>query len=179
MRENTIKNYNSLCEKARNIIGKHCFYNPKYSEDIIINEEHVRLTPIEQIMYYGLEYLNYELSYIFQNIKLFLNFEKQVSIFYGEKKYIVDFIIKDCIANGERYELKKPLIIECDGFDSHSTKEQLNNDNERENNLKCLGYSILRFTGSKIFNNIDECLFIILHYILGENEELEKLRNGE
>lgn len=179
MVDNKIKNYNKLCDKAKMIIGEHCLSNPYYAGICEIDDRQIKLTPIEQIMYYGLEYFNYKLSYIFQNIKIKLNFETQTKIRFGEKTYYADFVIRDCVANGELYVFTKPLIIECDGYESHSTRQQFNNDNERENNLKLLGYSILRFTGSKIYNDVIDCLENMIFYIFKENEKLFNMCRGE
>jgi very-short-patch-repair endonuclease len=50
------------------------------------------------------------------------------------------------------------LVIECDGNDFHEkTKEQVKKDKQRDRELTNLGYKILRFSGSEIFNNPTAC----------------------
>ena len=100
-----------------------------------------------------------------------LYFEPQYEIQTKNKKYIVDFLIF-----GDEYIntfLKKDfkLIIECDGYDFHQkTKKQVNYDNQREYDLKMEKYDILRFSGSKIYNEPIKCANEILNYIREKNE---------
>ena len=49
------------------------------------------------------------------------------------------------------------VIIECDGCDSHKTKEQILHDSKRDRFLARNGYVVLRFTGSEINSDPDEC----------------------
>ena len=44
----------------------------------------------------------------------------------------------------------KNFIIECDGFSFHSTRSQINNDNDRTLFLSAHGYTVIRYTSSKI-----------------------------
>lgn len=70
---------------------------------------------------------------------------------FGDKekhsRYRVDFILKDA-----------RLIIELDGYDYHYTKEQLKNDAIRQRYLTRAGYSVIRFTGSEIYQNVKSCV---------------------
>jgi len=100
-----------------------------------------------------------------------LYFEPQYEIQTENKKYIVDFLIfGDEFVNSF---LKKDfqLIIECDGYDFHQkTKKQVDYDNQREYDLKMEKYEILRFSGSKIYNEPIKCANEILNYIREKNE---------
>lgn len=49
------------------------------------------------------------------------------------------------------------LIVECDGFDYHSSKEQLTKDRKRDRKLDRLGWKVMRFTGSEIYADSDIC----------------------
>lgn len=95
-----------------------------------------------------------------------LFFETQMEIAYKKKKYYGDIGIY-----GDKYInsfLKEDfvLIIECDGYEFHQkTKKQVENDNKREYDIKMLGYNILRFSGSEIYNNVDLCVDKILNYL--------------
>lgn len=62
-------------------------------------------------------------------------------------RYRVDFILKDA-----------RLIIELDGHEFHSTKEQLEKDAIRQRYLTRAGYSVIRFTGKEINRNPRECV---------------------
>lgn len=68
--------------------------------------------------------------------------------------YRVDFLIK-----------KFNLIIELDGHEYHKSKLQRTNDAQRERNLKLAGYEVIRFTGTEIHNDIEDCINYVLKYI--------------
>jgi len=75
--------------------------------------------------------------------------EPQVTI----DKYRVDFRI----LFPKNPKLK--IIIECDGHNFHEkTKEQAIRDKKRDRNLTKLGFKILRFSGSEIYNNVEDCV---------------------
>ena len=118
-------------------------------------------SPIEKILAVALVIKTQETLY----------FEPQVEIKTKNKKYIVDFLIfGDEIVNTY---LKKDfqLIIECDGYNFHQkTKKQVDYDNQREYDLKMEKYEILRFSGSKIYNEPMKCAEEIMAYIKEHNE---------
>lgn len=62
-------------------------------------------------------------------------------------RYRVDFILKDA-----------RLIIELDGHEYHSTKEELENDAIRQRYLSRAGYTVIRFTGREINKNPSACV---------------------
>jgi very-short-patch-repair endonuclease len=62
-------------------------------------------------------------------------------------RYRVDFILKDA-----------RLIIELDGHEFHSTREQLEKDAIRQRYLTRAGYSVIRFTGREINRNAEACV---------------------
>ena len=43
------------------------------------------------------------------------------------------------------------IIVECDGFEFHSTKEKFKSDRQRDRAFKARGYDVLRFSGSEIW----------------------------
>jgi hypothetical protein len=67
----------------------------------------------------------------------------------GEKhsRYRVDFLLKDA-----------RLIIELDGHEYHSTKEQLEKDAIRQRYLSRAGYTVIRFTGREINRSAADCV---------------------
>lgn len=62
-------------------------------------------------------------------------------------RFRVDFILKDA-----------RLIIELDGHEYHSTKEQLEKDAVRQRYLTRAGYAVIRFTGREINRNPADCV---------------------
>lgn len=44
------------------------------------------------------------------------------------------------------------LIVECDGFEYHSSKEMFSKDRKRDRTLQLRGYKVLRFSGQEIYN---------------------------
>lgn len=58
------------------------------------------------------------------------------------------------------------LCIECDGHDFHErTKEQAQRDREKDREIQRRGFSILRFTGSEIYQNPASCAEQILFFV--------------
>jgi very-short-patch-repair endonuclease len=62
-------------------------------------------------------------------------------------RYRVDFLLKDA-----------RLIIELDGHDYHSSKEQLEKDAIRQRYLSRAGYTVIRFTGREINRSAANCV---------------------
>ena len=121
-------------------------------------------SPIEQILCVAL--------YI--KTKGTLYFEPQMEINCGKKTYYADIgIYGDEIVNSYLND-NFVLIIECDGYEFHQkTKKQVEYDNKREYDIKLLGYDILRFSGSEIYNDVDECVIKILNYISSKGKKNE------
>lgn len=53
------------------------------------------------------------------------------------------------------------LIIECDGKEFHSTPYASQYDRSRQQAIEALGYRVLRFTGTEIWNDLDGCVAAI------------------
>lgn len=58
------------------------------------------------------------------------------------------------------------IVVECDGYDQHKTKEQMAADCKRERYLVAHGYTVIRFTGSEINGNPDGCAKELMEMIL-------------
>jgi very-short-patch-repair endonuclease len=54
-------------------------------------------------------------------------------------------------------------LIECDGRDFHSTKDQLANDRAKDDLAAKEGVALFRFSGSEIFRDGRDCVRRILH----------------
>ncbi|MFN4152712.1 MAG: endonuclease domain-containing protein [Candidatus Sericytochromatia bacterium] len=57
------------------------------------------------------------------------------------------------------------LAIYCDGFQYHYDKDSVIKDRKQDRTLQLLGYKVLRFTGSEIVGNVDECIWEIKYFI--------------
>ena len=73
------------------------------------------------------------------------------SVFVFKRQYIIDEYIVDFIC------LERKLIIELDGK-YHSTGEQQELDNIREQRLKAMDFRLLRFTNEEVLCNNDSVL---------------------
>jgi very-short-patch-repair endonuclease len=60
--------------------------------------------------------------------------------------YIADFLYLD------RY------VIEVDGHDYHSSKEQMQHDYSRDRYMKKKGYEVMRFTGTEVYREANNCV---------------------
>ena len=117
------------------------------------------LTPLEQIFFVGNTILG-------KNLYLL----PQTEIRTNGKRYIADFVVEGFLDWQDRelvgdLLLKKPLVIELDGKEYHSTKKQMNYDYARENDLKLAGYDVMRFTGSQVYNDIYGCVQKVFEYV--------------
>ena len=83
-------------------------------------------------------------------------FYSQEEVHAGGHDYQVDFILSiyDMIFEGDKpvYDWETRLAVECDGWDWHSSKKQINYDNRRDQDLLIYhDLPTIRFTGSEIF----------------------------
>lgn len=119
------------------------------------------LTPIEKIMYAILTRIQDCFNEAYDS-EIQINFIPQEKI----GRYRVDFVVEASFSDDK-------VIIECDGHDYHEkTKEQAKHDKERDRYLTSLGYKILRYTGSEIYNDfikIEKELSILLEVPLGKS----------
>lgn len=71
-------------------------------------------------------------------------------------EYRVDFLIYGVTAECDDRSTwgRVKLIVECDGHDFHEkTKQQAKRDKKRDRTLMAMGYHVMRFTGSEIWND--------------------------
>lgn len=69
--------------------------------------------------------------------------------------YRTDIAIMDAT---EPFEKARVMIVECDGHDFHErTKEQARRDKKRDRFFQSMGIKVLRFTGSEIWADPDQC----------------------
>ena len=80
----------------------------------------------------------------------------------GKKKYYVDLYFEI-----DSWTENVGVVVECDGYEFHQkSKKQVEYDNEREYEIKKCGFDILRFSGSKIYNDPFKCANDIFDYLL-------------
>lgn len=98
------------------------------------------------------------------------------------KSYRVDFYIDNDWMKYGTYG----LIVECDGHEFHEkTKEQVNRRNDRDLELKNIGYDILHLSGSQIYNNPMKYAYYVIDYfkktVVIDDElkkEMERMMDG-
>ena len=79
---------------------------------------------------------------------------------YGIKYYVLDF-----------YCPSLKLAVEIDGDSHFESNESIDYDKERENFLKSLGISIIRFTNQEVIENLEK----VINKIIGKVKELQKI----
>ncbi len=117
-------------------------------------------SPIEKILYVAVDIVY--LLRIDEFRDWYFYFMPQHEIEDNGRNYRVDFCL--CL---EQFDTSYDIVVECDGYQFHQkTKQQVKNDNEREMRLKLLGYDVLRFSGSQIYENPIKCANDILDFAL-------------
>lgn len=95
-------------------------------------------------------------------------FKTVIHIQYPVSSYRVDFLIEQFKHDPESkdgFGFSRAVIVECDGHEFHEkTKQQAKRDRQRERAIQALGYQILRFTGSEIFNDPFKCAEEVLRF---------------
>ena len=183
----TCKDFLNLCDKAKALIYDY-INRDNEAEEVLSTLDcygllQYSISPIEQIFYisfylYCLQF--YELNDLYDysvefgipiHAMLMEEITPQKKVKYLDKTYIVDFVIdfSKLNLNGQCVYPKLNKLkyaIELDGFDYHSKKDQMNYDYHRENNLKLLGYNVIRFTGSQVFNSPYSCFDTLISLIM-------------
>lgn len=126
-------------------------------------------SPIEQIFLIELleNTRNYSFNKKIKELKYdFLDLRVQEEI----GKYRVDFsLYLNELGKTPRKKTVKHFVIELDGHDFHEkTKEQVQRDKEKDRFLISEGYTVIRFTGSEIFNNCEEKVHEFLDIVYKE-----------
>ncbi len=96
--------------------------------------------------------------------------ERQWEFTVDRKKYYLDFALM--CKNGK-------IDVECDGDSYHSSKEQIQHDNERNNLLTKKKWQVLRFNTNDIIKKIDYTVDTIMETIdkYGGIEEINQINN--
>ncbi|MCJ7445993.1 MAG: DnaJ domain-containing protein [Methanotrichaceae archaeon] len=66
------------------------------------------------------------------------------------------------------------VAIEIDGQEYHKTREQRTHDAEKEQNLRLDGWDFIRFTGTQLYKNADQCVDVAVKLIWKRLDEITK-----
>jgi len=135
--------------------------------DSLINCE----SPIEQLLSLEMDRLGIELIYLFNPAIDVLGMTRQAEIVAGNHKYRADFLIEVHYKHPKDTLVK--FVIECDGFDYHSSKAQMKNDYARTRALQESGYEVIKFTGSEIYLSACRCARSVLRAMVNKSEILK------
>lgn len=164
--------FQKLCGKAQELIFEaYENKNINFQAYWCSNEQLFGMTPIEQVYYVAFLIYQYSEFEFPQKFKLSFFPSPQAEIKCKNKTYRTDFLFEDFLQFSGITYFYNPVIVECDGFEYHSTKQQRNADTERENDLKMNGYKVIRFTGSQIYKDPYFCVMQTIKFIYDENKE--------
>jgi very-short-patch-repair endonuclease len=127
------------------------------AEKINEGNHHPKILDIHPDKKKAIEDINKINSYIECN--LYMNFIQETSkyVLQPQEKiagYRVDFLVKET-----------NIVVECDGYEHHKTKEQITNDCKRQRELTKLGYTIVRFSGTEINRDCKACVSELIEII--------------
>lgn len=128
-------------------------------------------SPIEQLLSLEIERIGLEMIVYFNPSIDVLGITRQAEIAASGSKYRVDFLIEVHYMQPKDRLIK--FVVECDGFDYHSSKEQMKSDYVRTRKLQENGYEMLKFTGTEIYNSAYKCAREILRAIVNKSELLK------
>ena len=118
-------------------------------------------SPIEKLFYLAFNIFRFNEGFN-TDFDRYLDLEPQYEIIRASgKKYRADFYLTHEFQIPEQ----KGLIIECDGHEFHEkTKEQVAYNNERDMELKKMGYDVLHFNGRQIYIDPIKCANDVYNY---------------
>ena len=180
------KQFDGLCDRAKELLFDWMLSYRDCGEaiDCICNGDMLnnKFSPIEQI--FNICYLrnittqaprDKEIDGVPIDVIFHCEFVAQEAIIINQKDktYIADFVIDFSRKTYDEeyvYPTIKNLkyVIELDGHEYHSDKEQVNHDYEREQDLQMAGYKVIRFTGSQVYNNPYDCVDKLLKIIIND-----------
>lgn len=117
-------------------------------------------SPIEQALFLALRQIK---GWVEEKIYVeAVALEPQYQVKTKTKTYYLDFLLGVLLKDNTQIL----LAIECDGHDFHEkTKEQARKDRQRERDLTANGYTVIRFTGSEIYEDPYKCAYEIFSLI--------------
>jgi very-short-patch-repair endonuclease len=153
--EEIIEGYNQLPESVQKFIGEHVVQELNQ----MVGRAESCHSPIEQLLGLALEE-RMDKSLPRRTEDHFMHSQEVIKV--GEKEYRVDFFL--AVKHKGEY---KGFIVECDGHDFHErTKEQAKKDKQRDRDLTKAGFTVIRFTGSEIYESPFVCAFEVVNIII-------------
>lgn len=123
-------------------------------------------SPIEQLFLIALKDLLKNLPTFYPDMDYVIVPQHKITI--GRRNFQTDFLL---LINDFTKNIQFATAIECDGHEFHEkTKEQVRNDRSRERKFLKEGLEMIRFSGSEIYENPDNCAM--------EVWEIAKVRMG-
>lgn len=122
-------------------------------------------SPIEQIFFVAILSIIHE-KYLFHTLGISIEIISQQDISVNGYNYVPDFSFRVYLTEIDKklsfysnYDnFISSVCVECDGKDFHQkTNIQISNGNRKSNNMQVSGHTILKFSGSDIFNYPYEC----------------------
>jgi hypothetical protein len=116
---------------------------------------------------------DYAVLFDFRGAQIFGDIESDTTVrirpqvLFGE--YRIDLLVSMQLIEGPENEIRvinKLVVVECDGFDFHRSKEQACRDRQRDRYLQSLGLPVLRFAGSEIWGDVFRCAGSVLSFLL-------------
>jgi hypothetical protein len=118
------------------------------------------------------------INFGFGSERFILRFYTQQNIQIATKQYRADFLFT---LERQEWPFDPPpndvehlrLVVEIDGHDFHEkTREQASRDKSRDRQMISKGYTVFRFTGSDVFNNVEGVVGEIISFIDDRVQEI-------
>lgn len=127
------------------------------AEKINEGNHHPKILDIHPDKKKALEDINKINSYIECN--LYMKFTETTNKYILQPQYKIDNCKADFWVVGTN------ILVECDGYDYHKTKEQIAGDCNRQRKFMKLGYDVIRFSGTEINSNCEKCVNELIEII--------------
>lgn len=117
-------------------------------------------SPIEEMLYKEIKKISQ--SELLKKGIVYFDVIPQAEVKANKNKYRLDFLVEACCKNSGRLLID----VECDGHEFHErTKEQVRHDNKRNRYLQSIGYTVIRFSGSEIYDDPEYCCDQLLNIL--------------
>ena len=150
---------------------EHIVRELEHIESFVINECESPMEELFAIAFYSYgakDFVDASLHYHFDG-KRYLVIRQQMKV----EKYRADFLIEIKGGNVET----SYYVVEIDGHDFHEkTKEQVKRRNERDRFFASKGMTVIRFSGSEVYNDPDGCVESVCECIIDNEINKERKR---
>ena len=189
---------NGLCDRAKMYVLDYLltYGNPKSVRELALTYDayNSKLSPIEQIFQvvyfqyisalkiWQIENLKYIDDYVPTLLLFLTEFTSKKEILCKNKKYVADFILdfsRKYTSGDQKGEYIYPklnnlkYIIKLDSARSPRSKYQINCNYDMENNLKELGYTLVKFTDTMVYDDPYSCVDKLITIIFKDIKRLK------